>query len=351
MFPVSPVAPNPAPRGPHPVPRNFSFQLLRADPRCHARRGVLLTPHGAVDTPAFMPVGTAATVKGLTVSAIRQTGTQMMLANTYHLALRPGEEVIRDLGGLHQFAGWDGPILTDSGGFQVFSLAKTSRVSEQGVVFRSHIDGRLLELSPERAIEIQEALGSDIAMVLDHVVPLPSEPDAVRDACQRSIRWAERCRAASKRADRALFAIVQGGLDADLRVDCARQLVALDFPGYAIGGLSVGEPPVEMYRMLDVTCPELPWNRPRYLMGVGTPHDMLEGIQRGVDLFDCVLPTRNGRNALAFTDFGPLKLRNLRHQRDGRPIDSTCPCPACRHSRRGTPGRRSRSTPATSSSC
>jgi len=247
--------------------------------------------------------------------------------------LRPGEEVIRDLGGLHQFAGWDGPILTDSGGFQVFSLAKTSRVSEQGVVFRSHIDGRLLELSPERAIEIQEALGSDIAMVLDHVVPLPSELDAVRDACQRSIRWAERCRAAGQRADQALFAIVQGGLDAELRIDCARQLVALDFPGYAIGGLSVGEPAAEMYRVLDATCPELPADRPRYLMGVGTPQDMLESIQRGIDLFDCVLPTRNGRNALAFTDFGPLKLRNLKHQRDSQPIDSTCPCPACRHSR------------------
>jgi queuine tRNA-ribosyltransferase len=311
----------------------LGFQQLHADPRCGARRGLLLTPHGAVDTPAFMPVGTAATVKGLTVRMVRQTGTQMLLANTYHLALRPGEEVIRDLGGLHQFMGWDGPILTDSGGFQVFSLAKNSCVSEQGVVFRSHIDGKLLELSPERAIEIQEALGSDIAMVLDHVVPLPSEPDAVRDACQRSILWADRCRSAARRSDQALFAIVQGGLDADLRVHCASRLVALDFPGYAIGGLSVGEAPAEMYRVLEVICPELPANRPRYLMGVGTPLDMLEGIQRGVDLFDCVLPTRNGRNALAFTDFGPLKLRNLKHQRDLRPIDSACPCPACRHSR------------------
>lgn len=331
----SPLHPSPATRAraPHPVTRNFSFQLLHADRRCDARRGLLFTPHGAVDTPAFMPVGTAATVKGLTVRAIRETGTQMLLANTYHLTLRPGEEVIRDLGGLHQFMGWDGPILTDSGGFQVFSLANTSRVSEQGVVFRSHIDGRLLELSPERAVEIQEALGSDIAMVLDHVVPLPCELDVVRDACQRSIRWADRCRAAGKRGDQALFAIVQGGLDADLRVACARQLVALDFPGYAIGGLSVGEPAVEMYRVLDVTCPELPSDRPRYLMGVGTPQDMLESIQRGVDLFDCVLPTRNGRNALAFTDFGPLKLRNLKHQRDSQPIDATCPCPACRHSR------------------
>lgn len=311
----------------------LSFQLLHADPRCSARRGLLLTPHGAVDTPAFMPVGTAATVKGLTVRTVRETGTQMLLANTYHLTLRPGENVIRDLGGLHRFMGWDGPILTDSGGFQVFSLAQSSRVSEEGVVFRSHIDGSLLELSPERATEIQEALGSDIAMVLDHVVPLPSELDAVRDACARSIRWAERCRSAAKRNDQALFAIVQGGLDTDLRIECVRRLVALDFPGYAIGGLSVGEPPAEMYRILGVTCPEMPSDRPRYLMGVGTPLDMLEAIQRGVDLFDCVLPTRNGRNALAFTDFGPLKLRNLKHQRDARPIDSACPCPACRHSR------------------
>ncbi len=311
----------------------FSFQQLHADPRCGARCGVLHTPHGDVDTPAFMPVGTAATVKGLTVRMVRETGTQVLLANTYHLALRPGEDVIRDLGGLHQFMGWDGPILTDSGGFQIFSLATNRRVTEEGVVFRSHIDGKLLELSPERAVEIQEALGSDIAMVLDHVVPLPNEPDAVRDACQRSIRWADRCRSAAKRTDQAMFAIVQGGLDGDLRVQCARQLVALDFPGYAIGGLSVGEEPVEMYRVLDVTCPELPPDRVRYLMGVGTPQDMLESIQRGVDLFDCVLPTRNGRNALAFTDFGPLKLRNLKHQRDNRPIDSTCPCPACRHSR------------------
>jgi queuine tRNA-ribosyltransferase len=311
----------------------FSFDLRCVDGRCSARRGSFLTPHGAVETPAFMPVGTAATVKGLSVSAIRATGTQMLLANTYHLALRPGEDVIRELGGLHRFMGWDGPILTDSGGFQLFSLARINRVTEHGAVFRSHIDGRLLELSPERAVEIQEALGSDVAMVLDHVVPLPCEGEIVRDACQRSVRWAQRCQAAVKRSDQALFAIVQGGLDADLRTGCARQLAACDFPGYAIGGLSVGEPPEEMYRVLDITCPELPPARPRYLMGVGTPQDLLEGIRRGVDMFDCVLPTRNGRNALAFTDFGPLKLRNLKHRRDDRPIDPACDCPACGHSR------------------
>lgn len=311
----------------------FSFELRAVDRRCGARRGSLLTPHGLVETPAFMPVGTVATVKGLSVSAIGATGTQMLLANTYHLALRPGEEVIRELGGLHRFMGWDGPILTDSGGFQLFSLAKINRVTEQSAIFRSHIDGRLLELSPERAVEIQEALGSDIAMVLDHVVSLPCDEEVVRDACDRSVRWAQRCQAAAKRDDQALFAIVQGGLDADLRTSCARRLVACDFPGYAIGGLSVGEAPEEMYRVLDITCPELPAGRPRYLMGVGTPQDLLEGIRRGVDMFDCVLPTRNGRNALAFTDFGPLKLRNLKHRRDGRPIDPACDCPACAHSR------------------
>ncbi len=311
----------------------FSFELRHTDPRCDARRGSFLTPHGVVETPAFMPVGTAATVKGLTIDLIRATGTRMLLANTYHLALRPGEGVVRDLGGLHLFMGWDGPILTDSGGFQLFSLAQMTRVTDAGAVFRSHIDGSLLELSPERAVEIQEALGSDVAMVLDQVVSLPCEPEVVRDACERSIRWAERCQAAARRSDQALFAIVQGGLDADLRAQCARRLVACGFPGYAIGGLSVGEPPEQMYRTLDATCPELPSDRPRYLMGVGTPQDLLECIRRGVDMFDCVLPTRNGRNALAFTDLGPLKLRNLKHRCDGQPIDPGCTCPACRHSR------------------
>lgn len=311
----------------------FRFELRAVDPRCNARRGSFLTPHGRVETPTFMPVGTAATVKGLDVRAVRATGTQMLLANTYHLALRPGEQVVRELGGLHRFMGWDGPILTDSGGFQLFSLAQMTRVTEQGAVFRSHIDGSLLELTPERAVEIQEALGSDVAMVLDHVVSLPCDVETARDACDRSVRWAERCQAAAARSDQALFAIVQGGLDADLRTDCARRLVACDFPGYAIGGLSVGEPPAEMYRILDITCPELPSARPRYLMGVGTPQDLLEAIRRGVDLFDCVLPTRNGRNALAFTDFGPLKLRNLKHRLDSRPIDPDCDCPACGHSR------------------
>jgi queuine tRNA-ribosyltransferase len=311
----------------------FRFELLHADAASAARRGRFHTPRGAVDTPAFMPVGTQGTVKGLTSDLVRATGAQMILGNTYHLALRPGEDVVRALGGLHRFTDWQGPILTDSGGFQLFSLAQMTRVDERQAVFRSHIDGRLFELSPERAIEIQEALGSDVAMVLDHVVRLPAAAEAVRDACERTVRWAERCRAAARRSEQAQFAIVQGGLDPDLRVWCAEQLVKLDFPGYAIGGLSVGEEIDEMYRMLEVTCPALPADRPRYLMGVGRPEDLLEGVRRGVDLFDCVMPTRNGRNALAFTDEGPLRLRNLKHQLDDRPLEAECPCVACRHSR------------------
>lgn len=280
-----------------------------------------------------MPVGTQGTVKGLTPSLLKETGTQIVLANTYHLALRPGEQVVRQLGGLHAFMGWDGPILTDSGGFQIFSLADAAKVTERSAVFRSHIDGRLVELSPERAVEIQEALGSDIAMVLDHVVPLPAEPDRVRDACERTVRWAERCRRAATRSDQSLFAIVQGGLDEGLRVECARRLIDLDFAGYAVGGLSVGESETDMHRILDAICPVLPADRPRYLMGVGRPQDLLEGIRRGIDLFDCVMPTRNGRNALAFTDQGPVRLRNQRHQLDGTPLEHDCPCQACRHSR------------------
>jgi len=280
-----------------------------------------------------MPVGTSASVKGLEVEQLRATGTQMVLANTYHLTLRPGEEVVAALGGLHRFMGWDGPMLTDSGGFQLFSLAKMTKVSDEGVVFRSHIDGRLVELSPQRAIEIQQSLGSDVAMVLDHVVALPNEPEVVRDASERTVRWAGRCLEAARRDDQALFAIVQGGTDPGLRTACAERLVEMDFPGYAVGGLSVGETPDQMYRTLEATLPALPEDRPRYLMGVGRPEDLFEAIGRGIDLFDCVMPTRNGRNALAFTDQGTLRLRNLQHERDQRPIEEGCPCPACRRSR------------------
>jgi queuine tRNA-ribosyltransferase len=283
--------------------------------------------------PAFMPVATQASVKGLTSDLVRATGAEMVLGNAYHLALRPGAEVVRELGGLHRLMQWAGPILTDSGGFQLFSLAELAKITEEGAEFRSHIDGAPLALTPERAVVIQEALGSDVAMVLDHVIGLPADPAAVEDATERTIRWADRCRRAATRADQALFGIVQGGLSVELRRRCAQRLAALDLPGYAIGGLSVGEEPDEMYRILDATAPALPADRPRYLMGVGRPQDLLAAVARGIDLFDCVMPTRNGRNALAFTDEGPVRLRNQKHQRDRRPLDERCPCVACRHSR------------------
>lgn len=315
------------------MPQAFEFRLHHTDATTAARRSTFVTPHGPVEMPAFMPVGTQGTVKGLTIDLVRQTGAQMVLSNTYHLALRPGEKVVKQLGGLHQFMGWEGPILTDSGGFQLFSLAQMTRVSEEGAVFRSHIDGSPLELTPERAIQIQEDLGCDVAMVLDHVLPLPSSLEQIRDACERTVRWARRCRDAGRKADQAQFAIVQGGLDPELRVWCAEQLAGLDFPGYAVGGLSVGEHPDDMYRMLDVVCPAMPVQKPRYLMGVGRPEDLLQAVARGIDLFDCVMPTRNGRNALAFTDRGPVRLRNLKHQLDTEPLEPGCPCAACRHSR------------------
>ncbi len=311
----------------------FRFTVLHTDAHCRARQCIYATPHGIVELPAFMPVATQGSVKGLVPELLRATGTQMVLGNAYHLALRPGEDVVEALGGLHRFIGWDGPILTDSGGFQIFSLAHRTRIAEQHAVFRSHIDGREVVVSPERSVRIQESLGSDIAMVLDHVVALPNDHDVVRDATERSVRWARRCQEAARRGDQALFGIVQGGLDADLRRWCAEQLTRLDMAGYAIGGLSVGEPPAEMYRVLDATVPSLPDDRPRYLMGVGRPEDLLEAIRRGIDLFDCVMPTRNGRNALAFTDQGPLRLRNQRFERDERPLEPDCFCPACRHSR------------------
>jgi queuine tRNA-ribosyltransferase len=312
---------------------SFSFQLRHVATDCSARRGTFSTPHGSVELPAFMPVGTQATVKGLDVEQIRATGAQMVLANTYHLALRPGERIVAELGGLHGFMGWDGPILTDSGGFQLFSLAALVEVTEQGAVFRSHLDGNLVALTPERAAAIQEALGSDVAMVLDHVLPLPNDLEALRDATERTVRWAARAQAAHRRADQAQFAIIQGGLDPALRVACSEQLAAMDFTGYAVGGLSVGESPEEMYRVLDETVPAMPTDRPRYLMGVGRPQDILEAVRRGIDLFDCVLPTRNGRNAMAFTDAGTIRLRNQRYTTDPRPLEENCPCPACRHSR------------------
>ncbi|MCS7016739.1 MAG: tRNA guanosine(34) transglycosylase Tgt [Gemmatales bacterium] len=295
-----------------------------------ARLGRLTTPHGVVETPAFMPVGTQATVKGLLPEQLRQAGVQMLLANTYHLALRPGAELIAQLGGLHRFMGWAGPILTDSGGYQVFSLAAIRRISDHGVEFRSHVDGSLLELTPERAVEIQELLGSDIAMCLDECPPYGASETVLREAVRRTIHWAERCRQAQRRSDQALFGIVQGGLFEDLRRECAQALVGLDFPGYALGGFSVGEPPVLMYPVIAMATRWLPENKPRYLMGVGRPQDILEAVSAGIDLFDCVLPTRNGRNGQAFVPGGVVRIRNAVHRSDPRPLQEDCPCPVCR---------------------
>lgn len=311
----------------------FEFQLKHRDATSSARRGLFLTPHGPVETPGFMPVGTQGTVKGVTIDQVSATGAQMILGNTYHLALRPGHEVVRRLGGLHGMTGWQGPILTDSGGFQIFSLDAINEITEEAATFRSHVDGAKIRLTPEHSIEIQESLGSDVAMVLDHVVALPAEADQVEQAMARSIRWARRCLEAANREDQARFAIVQGGLQVDLRVQCARELASMDFEGFAVGGLSVGEAPADMYRITAATCPELPVSKPRYLMGVGKPIDLLECVARGIDLFDCVMPTRNGRNGLAFTNSGHLKLRNAMHRESTEPLERDCPCIACRHSR------------------
>ena len=319
------------------------YTLIHQDKHSNARRGRLQTAHGSVELPAFMPVGTLGTVKGVEIGQLEQTGTEMILGNTYHLSLRPGEDVVRDLGGLHQFFGWQRPILTDSGGFQIFSLAKLMRLDDECAVFRSHIDGSTIHLSPERAVKIQEILGSDIAMVLDHVVALPNERKVLEEAMLRSVRWAKRCLQVADHPYQKMFAIVQGGLDPMLRRQCAEALTEMDssgpaggkqaLSGYAIGGLSVGETPQEMYEAIDFTVPYLPADKPRYLMGVGRPIDILNGIERGIDLFDCVMPTRNGRNAQAFTSTGTLRLRNAQYQRDDRPLDETCPCPACKRSR------------------
>ena len=311
----------------------FQFELLHVDAHCGARLGRLTTPRGVIDLPTFMPVGTCGTVKGMTTGMVADAGSQILLGNTYHLHLRPGEDIVESLGGLHKFMDWNGPILTDSGGFQVFSLAKRTVVNESGAKFRSHIDGSEIEITPEISVAIQQRLGSDIAMQFDHVIALPNDRETVRDAMQRSLRWAVRCRDAHSRGDQVQFGIVQGGLDEALRAESARELIQTDFFGYAIGGLSVGEPPAEMYRMIDATAPHMPTDRPRYLMGVGKPQDLVESIRRGVDMFDCVMPTRNGRNAMAFTDDGFLKMRNAVHETDRRPIDAKTVTPLSHHSR------------------
>jgi queuine tRNA-ribosyltransferase len=298
-----------------------------------ARAGMLVTPHGSVATPLFMPVATAATVKGVDIGRVRETGAGMILANAYHLHLRPGEEIVGQGGGLARFMGWDGPTLTDSGGFQVFSLARQVKVDEEGAFFRSHLDGSPVAFTPENSMRIQERIGADIAMQMDHVVALPNDRAVVADAMRRSLRWAVRCQAAHTRPDQALFGIVQGGLDPDLRRESAEGLREIGFPGYAIGGLSVGEGPEAMDGALRATVPHLPTDRPRYLMGVGQPRDIVAAVAAGVDMFDCVLPTRCGRNSLVYTFGGVVRLRNARHARDPRPLEEGCPCIACRHGR------------------
>jgi queuine tRNA-ribosyltransferase len=307
------------------------FELLRLDGQ--ARTGRLTTPHGEVRTPAFMPVGTAGAMKGLHWREVRDAGSDIVLGNTYHLMLRPGAERIAALGGLQKFTGWNGPMLTDSGGFQVMSLSELRKVSEHAVTFRSHIDGAKVELSPERSIEVQRLLGADIAMQMDECVRLPAERGDIERAMQLSLRWAERSKRAFETAAPGymLFGIVQGGDVPGLRHASAGGLVEIGFDGYAIGGLAVGEPQSVMLGMIEETAPVLPQGRPRYLMGVGTPEDMLEAVARGIDMFDCVMPTRNGRHGMAFTRFGQLNLRNARHADDIRPLDEESAWPSTRN--------------------
>jgi len=307
----------------------FDFTLLQTDTGSRARLGRFRTPHGDVHTPAFAPVGTQATVKALDPRDLHELGAELILANTYHLYLRPGADVVAEMGGLHAFMGWDGPILTDSGGFQVFSLAENRKVSDEGVVFGSHVDGSRHTFTPEMAVGVQEQLGADIIMCFDEC-PEPHDRAYNEEALARTHAWAARCRAAQRRTDQALFGIVQGGVFPDLRQASAEFLVGLDFPGYAIGGLSVGESKAQMHAMLDVVTPLLPEGKPRYLMGVGAPEDLLEGVARGIDLFDCVLPTRLARNAALFTHQGRINIRNAQYARDPAPVEEGCGCYTCR---------------------
>jgi queuine tRNA-ribosyltransferase len=319
---------------------NFAYELQSEDGAARlngaARLGVIHTPRGDIHTPAFMPVGTAGTVKAMLPQSVRQTGADILLGNTYHLMLRPGAERVARLGGLHKFMDWARPILTDSGGFQVMSLASLRKISEDGVRFQSHIDGHAEFLSPERAMEIQRLLGSDIHMVLDECPALPAEKNVIETSLALSMRWAQRSKDAfglqteEEKVGRACFGIVQGGTFADLRVRSAEALRQIGFDGYAVGGLAVGEGQVAMFETLDATVPHLPRGQPRYLMGVGKPDDIVGAVARGIDMFDCVLPTRSGRNGQAFTWDGPLNLKNARHADDGEPLDASCGCPACR---------------------
>ncbi|MCC6139171.1 MAG: tRNA guanosine(34) transglycosylase Tgt [Nitrospira sp.] len=308
----------------------MQFTVKQQDRQTKARLGQLRTARAIIDTPTFMPVGSLGPVKGLEPEDLHGLGFRLMLNNAYHLYLRPGHKVVAELGGLHAFTGWPGAILTDSGGFQIFSLAKLCKITDEGVTFQSHIDGSTHFITPETAIEIEEALGADIIMAFDQCVALPASRAAILEGVQRTTSWAKRCQASRRRNDQALFGIVQGGLEADLRRLSAQELVALDFEGYAIGGLSVGESKADMYAMLDVTAPELPEAKPRYLMGVGLPEDLIEGVARGIDLFDCVVPSRHGRTGWLFTGFGRVSIKQAQFKQDERPIDPDCGCPVCK---------------------
>ena len=306
-----------------------NFQVLHKDSDCAARLGVLTTAHGKVETPFFMPVGSAGAVKGITPKQLKETGTNVILANAYHLMLRPGINVIEKLGGLHKFMAWDGPILTDSGGYQVFSLSPLVAVHDDGVEFASHVDGTKVYLNAEVAVEIQNRLAADVIMCLDQCPPFAVEASELEKAVQRTIRWARRAKQAHKNADQLLFAVIQGGTDLKLRTYCTSELAKMNFDGYAIGGLSVGEGHENMIRTVTTTARLLPDNMPGYLMGAGTPADIIAAVRAGIDMFDCVLPTRNGRNAFAFTEDGPVRLRNSTHINDNRPIEPGCDCCCC----------------------
>ncbi|CCI34242.1 tRNA guanosine(34) transglycosylase Tgt [Microcystis sp. T1-4] len=310
----------------------FSFELIARCPQTGARVGVWHTPHGPVETPRFMPVGTLATVKGLTPAQIASTGAQMILANTYHLHLQPGESIIEKAGGLHDFMAWNQPILTDSGGFQVFSLSQLRQIKESGVTFRSPRDGRIIEITPEKSIQIQNALGADVIMAFDECPPTGVSHETMKASIERTYRWLERCLTAHQRPqEQALFAIVQGGIYEDLRAAAAESLVKLDLPGYAIGGVSVGEETSLIHRIVQITAPLLPENKPRYLMGVGTYREMAKAIASGIDLFDCVIPTRFGRHGTALVRGERWNLKNARFKEDFAPLDETCPCYTCQH--------------------
>jgi queuine tRNA-ribosyltransferase len=308
----------------------FDFQLLAVDPATRARRGRLTTPHGVIETPIFMPVGTHAAMKAMTPAQVAECGAQIILANTYHLHLKPGEALVQKAGGLHRFMNWEKPILTDSGGFQVFSLPK-KRITDDGVFFRHEVTGEEIFLGPKEAIAIENALGADIIMAFDECIPYPSDHAYAAKSIRKTLRWAEQCRTAHRRADQALFGIVQGSVYPDLRRECAEQLTALDFPGYAIGGVSVGEGLELLKQVVDFTEPFLPTHKPRYLMGVGLPEDIFESIARGMDMFDCVIPTRYARSATLFTSRGKIRLTNRRYRRDFFPVDAACDCYCCRN--------------------